>query len=56
MSGALFRNQRKEKNTQPDYNGDVTIAGTKYRLSGWIKEGKNGKFLRLVVSDERAPA
>jgi hypothetical protein len=53
MSGALFRNQRKEKDAQPDYNGDVTIAGVKYRLAGWLKDGKNGKFLRLSVSDEK---
>jgi hypothetical protein len=43
MSGALFRNQRKDKDSQPDYNGDVMIGGTKYRLAGWLKEGKNGK-------------
>ena len=53
MSGALFRNQGKEKDIQPDYNGDVTIAGTKYRLAGWLKTGKNGKFLSLAVSEHR---
>ena len=53
MAGALFRNSRKEKDTQPDYNGDVTIAGVKYRLAGWLRDGKNGKFLRLSVSDEK---
>jgi hypothetical protein len=53
MSGALFRNKLKEKDAQPDYNGDVTIAGVKYRLAGWLKDGKNGKFMRLAVSDEK---
>ena len=55
MSGVLFRNQRKEKDSQPDYNGGVMIPGVNYRLAGWLKDGKTGKFLRLAVSDE-APA
>jgi hypothetical protein len=55
MAGALFRNPRKEKDSQPDYNGDVTIGGVKYRLAGWLKESKSGKkFLSLAASEEKS--
>jgi hypothetical protein len=46
-SGALFKNDRKEKPTHPDYRGDATINGTKYWVSAWIKEGKKGKYMSL---------
>lgn len=55
--GALFKNDKKEKPSHPDYRGDITIDGAKYRLAGWIKEGKNGKYLSLVARPfEEKPA
>lgn len=48
--GALFRNNRKEKETHPDYNGSINIDGHDYWLSGWLKESQNGnKFFSLSV-------
>ena len=33
-SGVLFVNDRKEKENQPDYTGNVVINGSKKRLAG----------------------
>jgi hypothetical protein len=46
-SGSLFKNTRKEKDTHPDYRGDLMLDGTMYEVAAWIKEGKNGKFMSL---------
>ena len=48
-SGALFKNTKKEKPNHPDYQGEVMVAGTLYRLAAWLKEGKNGKFMSLAL-------
>ena len=47
--GALFRNNRKERDTHPDYNGTINVDGHDYWISGWVKEGKQGKFFSLSI-------
>lgn len=47
-SGILFKNDRKEKPSHPDYTGNAMIDGTEYWLSAWIKDGKKGKFMSLA--------
>lgn len=56
-SGALFKNDRKEKETHPDYRGDCKIDGVDYWISAWVKEGKRGKFFSLSIQpkEQRAP-
>ena len=41
--GSIFKNDRKEKDTHPDYTGQINVAGTLYNISGWINESKGGK-------------
>ena len=48
-TGRLFRNDRKEKETHPDYNGSVKIDGHDMWISAWLKEDKNGqKYFSLA--------
>lgn len=53
--GSLFKNAKKEKETQPDYRGDLLVGGVTYELSAWIKQGKNGKFMSLAAKPKTSP-
>jgi len=48
--GALFKNERKEKETHSDYNGTLNVNGEDFYLNAWLKESKAGKkFFSLSV-------
>ena len=55
-SGVLFREKEKKSEKAPDYRGKLNVAGHDFELAGWIKEGKNGKFLSLKVQEPRPKA
>lgn len=62
LTGQLYRNTRKDRESQPDHTGSVTVAGVTYRLAAWIKEGTSGRYFSLKLtapegaSEAAAPA
>lgn len=56
-SGALFTNDKKEKDTHPDFKGSAVINGVEYWLSAWKKKDKNGKtYLSTSYTPKEQPA
>ena len=56
--GAIFPNDKKQKDSHPDYRGNINVEGTEYWLKGWKKTSKTGmKFLSLSLpkKEEQAP-
>lgn len=48
--GALFKNDRREQETDADYRGTINVDGTECWLGGWVKKSKAGeKYLSLSV-------
>jgi len=45
--GSLFKNDRKEKDTQPDYRGSIMVNGVECWLSAWIKKGNSKTYMSL---------
>jgi hypothetical protein len=43
LSGSVFTNTRKERDTHPDYTGEAKIEGKLYWVNCWQKTDKNGK-------------
>jgi hypothetical protein len=60
-TGLLSRNDRKEKDTHPDFRGFCDIDGREMWISGWIKEaGPNSqtpgrKFFSLRFEPKNPP-
>jgi hypothetical protein len=61
-TGMLSRNDRKEKDTHPDFKGFCDIEGTEYWISGWIREAgpqaktPGRKFFSLRFEPKNPPA
>lgn len=46
--GALFKNDKKQKDAHPDYVGNIKVEGIEFRLSAWIKTAKSGtKYMSI---------
>ena len=48
LSGSLFKNEKREKDTHPNMTGSAKIDGVDYWVSAWTKEGKKGKWISLA--------
>lgn len=46
-SGTLFRNEKREKDSQPNARGTALIDGVEYEVSAWTKHGQKGAFQSL---------
>lgn len=54
--GVLWKNDRKTKDNQPDYTGKINVDGRDLKLAAWIKDGDNGKYMSLSVSEQQDAA
>ena len=56
-TGSLFKNDKREKDTQPNAKGSALIDGVEYWISAWTNEGQKGKFQSLAFErKDAAPA
>jgi hypothetical protein len=53
-SGALFKNERREKDTHPHATGTAIIDGVEYYVSAWTKDGRKGRFQSLAFKRKDA--
>lgn len=54
--GVLFKNDRKESDSHPDYKGSLNVAGVEHWIDAWIKVKKDGsgKFMSLSIKPKQA--
>lgn len=50
LTGSIFKNDRKAKDSHPDYTGSVIIHGQEFWLSGWRKTSRNDEpYISLAL-------
>ena len=42
-TGALFKNDKKQSDRHPDYNGSCEVNGVEMWMSAWLKTSNGGK-------------
>lgn len=53
-TGSLFKNDKREKDSQPHARGEAMIGGVLYEVAAWTKEGRNGRFQSLSFKEKEA--
>ena len=54
-SFTLFKNDKDGNEKRPDYTGEgMDLEGRLIRVSAWIKQGKNGKFMSCNIQKKSA--
>jgi hypothetical protein len=50
--GALFKNERASKESDPGYKGSINVDGREYWLNAWVNTAKSSgqKYFALSVS------
>jgi hypothetical protein len=55
-SGSIFKNDRKEKDSDADYRGDGVIDGVSMWINAWINDKKGGgKYMKLTFRPKNPP-
>jgi len=49
LKGAIFKNQYKSSEKQPDFTGKVTVKGEEYRISGWARKTRAGDDMMSIA-------
>jgi len=55
-TGAVFKNNRKTQDWQPEYTGTINVEGKEYFIDLKLREGKNGTFMSAKVKRKDRPA
>ena len=51
-SGAIFKNDKKTADNQPDYRGKINVDGKEWEISLWVREGQQaGKFFSAAIKE-----
>ena len=54
--GAIFKNEQKSSDKQPDYKGKINVDGVDKQISIWVTTSKNGKkFFSVQISEPYQP-
>jgi len=54
--GAIFKNEQKSNDKQPDYKGRINVDGVDKQVSLWVTTSKEGKkFFSVQISEPYQP-
>jgi hypothetical protein len=50
-TGVLFRNEKREKETQPTHAGQAMVNGEMVKIAAWVNEKNGKKYFSLKFSE-----
>jgi len=54
-SGAIFKNDKKETDSHPEYKGSINVEGKEFWASVWVNTSKAGKqYMSIKVTPKDA--